>query len=142
MCGSGSAGRGAPVRGVRQAALHAAHAQAAHGAAAPAAAALGALRALPQGLPHSQLPQQPQEHLPPAPTRAAANRRPRRPRRATRRQDGGPASRHRLLQVQRPLQCLNGPRLRGISHFNIYTVSITSRNLILKIYTRMIIFNL
>lgn len=114
---SGPAGRGAPLRGVRQAAVDAADAQAAHGAAAPAAAALGALQPLPQGVPHAQLAQQPQEHLPPAPARrapaaAAAGARARaRPAAAEplrrRRQDRSPPPQHRLLQVQRSVQRLS-----------------------------------
>lgn len=111
---SGPAGRGAPLRGVRQAAVHAADAQAAHGATAPAAAALGALQPLPQGVPHAQLAQQPQEHLPPAPARraaphAAAGTRSRataaEPHRR-RHQDPSPPPQHRLLQVQRSVQRL------------------------------------
>lgn len=105
VCVSGPAGRRAPLRGVRQAAVHAAHAEAAHGAAAPAAAALRALLAVPQGVPHAQLAQQPQEHLPPAPARRA------RPAAAAaeplHRQAAAAAPRHRLLQVQRSVQCLN-----------------------------------
>lgn len=112
MClGSGPAGSRAPVRGVRQAAVHAADAEAAHGAAAPAAAALGALHAVPQGVPHAQLAQQPQEHLPPSPARAARAARAARPARAARAasaeplhrarlQDPRPAPQYRLLQVQ------------------------------------------
>lgn len=112
---SGPAGRGAPLRGVRQAAVDAADAQAAHGAAAPAAAALGALQPLPQGVPHAQLTQQPQEHLPPAPARraAAAPAACARARAAAaeplrrRRQDRSPPPQHRLLQVQRSVQRLS-----------------------------------
>lgn len=106
---SGPAGRRAPLRGVRQAALHAAHSQAAHGAAASAAAALGALLTLPQGVPHPQLAQQPQEHLPPPAARAArlpAAAAAAEPFRRARLQDTPqPASPHcRLLQVQRSVQ--------------------------------------
>lgn len=59
MWRSGAAGGWAPLRGVRQAAVHAADPQAAHGAAAPAAAALGALQPVSQGVPNAQLAQQP-----------------------------------------------------------------------------------
>lgn len=101
------------MRGVRQAAVDAADAQAAHGTATPAAAALGALQPVPQGVPHAQLAQQPQEHLPPAPARpapaAAAEPHHRR------RQDRAAASapQRRLLQVQGSVQRLrpNCPRL-------------------------------
>lgn len=98
---SGAAGRGAPVRGVRQAAVHAAHAEEAHRAAAPAAAALSALQPLPQGLPDPQLAQQPQEHLPPSPARRAAADTATEPHNQPRHQDQPAASQHRLLQVQR-----------------------------------------
>lgn len=112
---SGPAGRGAPLRGVRQAAVHAADAQAAHGAAAPATAALGAMQSLPQGVPHAQLAQQPQEHLPPAPARraaaataASACARAAAPEPLRRRhQDRSPPPQHRLLQVQRSVQRLS-----------------------------------
>lgn len=102
MWRSWPSGRGAPLRGVRQAAVDAADAEAAHGAAAPAAAALGALQPVPQGVPHAQLAQQPQEHLPPAPARRAAAARA-----ARRRQAAAAAPHHRLLQVQRSVQCLS-----------------------------------
>lgn len=108
MWRSGPPRGGSPLRGVRQAAVHAAHAQAAHGAAAPAAAALGALRPVPQGVPHAQLAQQPQEHLPPPPARPAAAAAAAGAARAARaRLQAAPAPRHRLLQVQGSVQRLS-----------------------------------
>lgn len=71
---SGTAGPGAPLRRVRQAAEHAADAEEAHRATAPPAAAFRTLRPLPQGLPHAQLSQQPQEYLSPPPEGAPAAR--------------------------------------------------------------------